>query len=194
MLRHRRLLAFVLTAAAVLTGLAAVRPAPPTTVPVPVAARDLPAGAVLAPDDLAAVRLPPGAVPDGVAVSPVGRTLASPVRRGEPVTDVRLVGPDLTATQPGLVAVPVRFTDAAMAGLLRAGDRLQLLATDPSSGRTTSVADGVVVLALPAQDDAQNSVTNPLSGRLVVVGITEDLVTTVTSAAVGGFLSFAYDH
>lgn len=194
-LRHRRLLAFILTAAAVLAGLGAVRPQPPVTVAVAVAARDLPAGAVLGPEDLSTASLPPAVVPDGLATAPLGHTLAAPVRRGEPVTDVRLVGPALTTAQPGLVALPVRFTDAAMAGLLRVGDRIHLLVTDATSGHTSSVADGVTVLAVPAPAEAdQSGVMNQLSGRLVIVGITEGMVTAVTSAAVRGFLSFAYDH
>lgn len=193
MLRHRRLLAFVLTAAAAVGALSTLRPSPPVTSPVPVAAHDLAAGAVIGPGDLAVADLPPGAVPDGVTTPALGTVLAGPIRRGEPVTDVRLVGPALSAMQPGVVAMPVRLSDGAMVALLHVGDRLHLLTTDPASGRTTSVADRVIVLAAPPVEDAQNGVMNRLAGRLVVVGIPEDLVATVTSASVRGFLSFAYD-
>lgn len=193
MLRHRRLLAFALTALAVTVGLSAVRPTPPATVAVPVAAHDLAAGTVLATGDVVFAALPPGVVPAGVADAPLGRTLASPVRRGEPVTDVRLLGARLAAAQPGLVTVPVRFADADIAALLQVGDRIRLLATDPTSGRSTTVAGGVLVVALPARDGAANRVTNALPGRLVVIAIADRLVPTVTSASARGFLSFAYD-
>lgn len=194
MLRHRRLLAFGLTAAAVAAGLSAVRPAAPPTVVVPVAAHDLAAGAVIGPGDLATVALPPGAAPAGVVPTPVGRTLAGPMRRGEPLTDARLLGPALTATQPGLVAMPVRLTDAAMAGVLHVGDRVLLLVTEARSGSTRPVADGVTVLAMPTVPGDPGGVTNDLPGRLIVVGVPQDLVAAVTSASVRGFLTFAYDR
>ena len=57
--------------------------------------------------------------------------LAGPVRAGEPLTDVRLVGASLAAAYPGAVAVPVRLPDAGMAALLRVGDRIDLVAADP---------------------------------------------------------------
>lgn len=165
-----------------------------------VAARDLPAGTVLTGGDLASVEVPPGDVPEAVVTHPVGATLAAPLRRGEPVTDVRIVGPDLTAGHPELTAVPVRFPDADMAGLLRTGDRIDLFATDPANGHTTPVATDALVLGLPPSSGAAaapqhadgNGVTNALGGRLVIVGVAASSVETVTSAGVGGFLTFAY--
>lgn len=200
MLAHRRLLAFLLTAAAVVGGLEAAHPAPPTTVTMAVAAHDLPAGAVLSRGDLASVEVAPGDVPDDVVAHPIGATLAAPVRRGEPVTDVRVIGPDLTTGHPELTAVPVRFADADMAGLLHPGDRIDLYATDPANGHTTAVATDALVLGLPPASTgadssargAGNGVTNALGGRLVIVGVTASSVETVTSAGVGGFLTFAY--
>lgn len=204
MLAHRRLLAFLLTAAAVVVGLEAAHPAPPVTVALTVAARDLPAGTVLTRQDLASVEVPPGGVPDAVVAHPVGATLAAPLRRGEPVTDVRIVGPALTTGHPELTAVPVRFPDADMAGLLHTGDRINLYATNPANGDTTPVAADALVLGLPAAASSAGSsggssegvsgtgVMNVLGGRLVIVGVAASSVETVTSAGVGGFLTFAY--
>lgn len=194
MLRHRRLLAFALTCVAALSALHVLRPAPAPAVALVVASRDLPAGETLTAADLATIHVPAADVPDGAERHPVGEALAGAVRRGEPITDLRVVGARLAASDPSLTAVPVRFGDAAMAGLLRVGDRIRLLTTDPSDGATTVVADDVEVLAVPAEDPAQSSVTDSQSGRLVVVGVGDGLVTDVTSAAVGGFLTFAYDH
>jgi len=200
-LAHRRLLAFLLTATAVAVGLGAARPAPPATLTMAVAARDLPAGTVLTRDDLTSVEVSPGGVPDEVLAHPLGAMLAAPVRRGEPVTDVRVVGPGITTGHPELTAVPVRLPDADMAALLHTGDRIDLYATDPASGRTTLVTTDALVLGLPASgagegssstNTGDNGVTNLLGGRLVIVGVAASSVEPVTSAGVGGFLTFAY--
>lgn len=98
--RHRRLLAAFLAAVAAVAGLAAARPRA-HGVRVLVAARDLPAGATLRAADLAGRVLPARAVPDGVVSRAAGRILAAPVRRGEPLTDVRLRDRSLLDTVPG---------------------------------------------------------------------------------------------
>jgi pilus assembly protein CpaB len=147
---------------AVLALVLAVRPDPPSAaaeprddVAVPVAGDDLPPGTVLAASDLAVARFPARAVPGGVATDPaplVGRVLAGPVRAGEPVTDVRLVGAGLTALLPeGQVAAPVRLADLAVAALVRAGDRVDILATTPDAAAAEVVAASALVLAVPGQ-------------------------------------------
>src|SRR3954452_19155694 len=108
-LARRRVLAAALAAVAVAAGVQAARPQPPTRAAVLVAAHDLPAGTLLTAHDVRRAAYAPGSVPSGLADAPVGRTLAAPLRAGEPVTDVRLVGPALTDGYPGLVAVPVRL-------------------------------------------------------------------------------------
>lgn len=190
-LRRRRVLAAVLTAVAVAAGLHSVTAPPPPRIDVLVAARDLPGGTVLAPGDLTPVPFASGSVPDDLATSTTGRTLAAPVRRGEPVTDVRLVGPGLADGHPGLTAVPVRLPDAGMVGLLAAGDRIDLVAADPEGSGARVVAAGVPVLAVPRPpaDAAIDGVT----GRLVVVGATDQTeVTRIADAAVRDFLTFTF--
>lgn len=191
-LGHRRLLAFVLTVLAVLAGVRALAPPSSAGATVLVAAHDLAAGSTLTRGDLEAQHVPPGAVPDGVVRRPEGRVLAGGVRRGEPITDVRLVGRSMAT--PGLTAVPIRLPDTAMAALLEPGERIDLYATDPSAGGTTSVAREVLVLAVPPRDDARNSVTSSLGGRLVVVAVPPDAVTDVTDASVRLFLTVAFRH
>ena len=203
MLAHRRLLAAVCALLAVLIGTQAVRPAAPPRATMTVVSHDLPAGTRLSSTDLTTVRIPPGTVPDGSeGVDDLdGRVLASAIRRGEPVTDRRLVGPALVADTPGLVAVPVRLPDAEMARLLRVGDVVRLLATDVTHGITRVVAPAAHVLALP--DDAAGAGASPTAadgvagapgGRLIVVGIPDELVATVTAASARDFLTFAYAH
>lgn len=190
-LRRRRLLAALLTGVAVAAGLRAVTAPPPATVSVLVAARDLPAGAELEADDLLAARFAPGSAPDGVAADPTGRILAAPVRRGEPVTDVRLVGPQLTEGLADLTATPVRLPDAGMVGLLHVGDRIDLVAADPRGEGAATVAADVPVLAIPSEQ-AGGPGTAGLPGRLVVVGVDPDDVGEVASAAVASFVTFTW--
>jgi Flp pilus assembly protein CpaB len=192
LLARRRLLAAVLTGVAVAAGLHATAAEPPARVAVTVAARDLPAGTVLSDDDVRRAEFAPSSVPGGVADSPAGRTLAAPLRAGEPVTDVRLVGPALTDGYPGLVAVPVRLPDAGMAGLLRVGDRVDLVSADPQGGSAEVVADAVPVLALP--DTPAEVGATGLSGRLVVVGAEPGAVAHIADASVRTFLTIAFSH
>ena len=141
--RHRRLLAAACAAAAVAFALSAPRAAAPHGVPVPTAARDLPSGATLRPADVRSVTMPAAVAPAGIVRSGLaGRVLAGPMRRGEPLTDARLIGPGLlTGYGPDLVAVPVRVADAASARLLHPGDRIDVLASPASAASAASAGD-----------------------------------------------------
>lgn len=188
-------------AAALLTVLAlvlALRPAPVPAagvsppVPVVVAARDLPAGTALSATDVVRTELPRGAAPDGAmrdAGTLVGRLLAAPVRRGEPLTDVRLAGAGLLdAGDTDLLAVPVRLADAATAALLHAGDHVDVLAAATSPGAAAQaqvVVDDAQVLAVPAT--AQDSG----DGALVVLAADAEVARRLAAAAVSSRLSVA---
>lgn len=193
-LRRRRLLAAALTAVAVAAGLHAAAAPPPARVPVLVAAHDLPAGVVLGADDLQPAGFAPGTVPAGLATGAVGRMLAAPLRRGEPVTDVRLVGPGLADGYAGLTALPVRLPDAGMVDLLRVGDLIDLLATDPQGSGAEVVAVGARVLAVPGPAaEGSGAPAGPgLAGRIVVLGVADDEVTRVADASVRFFLTVAF--
>jgi Flp pilus assembly protein CpaB len=145
-------------------------PAPPhtaATVPVTVAAADLAPGSALTSGGLRVVRFPAGLAPSGGVADPaelVGRVLAGGVRAGEPLTDVRLVGAGLTAQlPPGQVAAPVRLADLAVAGLVRTGDRVDVLATPPDAVTAEVVAAGALVLTAPAGADS-----DPTAGLLLL--------------------------
>jgi Flp pilus assembly protein CpaB len=193
---RRRPLAALCAAVAVLAGLRVTAAPPPVTEAVPVAARDLPAGLPLGASDVETAHFPTGTAPAGVADDAVGRVLASPLRAGEPVTDVRLAGPSLVATHPGLAALPVRLPDAGVVSLLRAGDEVDLLATDPAAGTSSVLATEVLVLAVPAAEAAGGPTGAPaagaLSGRLVVVGVPPHQLEEVTAASVSQFLTVAF--
>jgi Flp pilus assembly protein CpaB len=190
-LRRRRLLAAVLAAIAVAAGLHAVAAPPPAHVSVLVAARELPAGVELKPSDLVAAEFAPGSVPDDLVDDPVGRTLAAPLTRGEPVTGVRLIGPRLADGHAGLTATPVRLPDAGMVDLLRVGDLIDLVAADPRGTGAETVAVAAPVLAIPSEDAGGPGAAG-LPGRLVVLGVGSDEVDTVAAAAVGSFVTFTW--
>lgn len=190
-LLHRRGLAALLVAAAVLLGLQAVAAPPPATTSVWSAARDLTAGAVLGPGDLVPIALTDDALPTGalaVTSDPTGRLLASPVRAGETLTDVRLLGEWLLEAMPGLVATPVRLGDAAVLDLLAVGDAVDVVATDPAGTTEPEVlVTDARVLVVPRPSRRAEAAGTP--GGLVVLGVPEDDAARVSSAAVSRYLS-----
>ncbi|HYH35184.1 MAG TPA: SAF domain-containing protein [Nocardioides sp.] len=190
-LRRRRPLAVLCAAAAVAVAVHSVAAPPPATTTVLTAAHDLPGGAALAADDLTAVEFTPESVPEGAVTDPAGRILAAPVRAGEAVTDVRLVGEDLADAHPELATLPVRFPDAGQAALLEVGDRIDLVATDPQAGGTREVADDVLVLATPRADPGT---AGAVPGVVVVLGVPPESVADVTEAGVRWFLGYSWSR
>lgn len=184
---HRRLLASVAAAAAVYCTVSALSPEPPETSAVLAAARDLAGGTTPSDRDLRTIQLPPAAVPSG-ALRPgdhLGdRVLAAPVRAGEPLTDVRFVAPGLVRRLGGdTVAYPVRIDDTEVAALLRAGDRIDVLAAGSATAGTI-VARAVPVLSLPAQ-------TGSGHGALVVVAVPRAVAAAIAQASVNNRISLA---
>lgn len=190
--RHRRLLAALFAAAAVALALAAVSPSPPERVEIAVASRDLSGGTAVTADDVAATRVPPAAVPDGLLSQHevVDRVLAAPMRAGEPFTDRRLVGSGLlSGWDDDLVATPVRLADPTTTTLLRIGDRINLLATDGTSAARV-IADDVPVLTIAPGTDALGSDSLAAESAVLVVGATDDQAAQLARAAVTSQLTF----
>lgn len=192
---HRRLLAAGLLAGSMAFGLDALAPPAPATVSAVSATHDLPAGAQLGDDDLTVARVDPATVPDGVLRRPAlarGATLVSAVRRGELLTDVRLLGPGaLDRLGPGLVAAPVRIADAESVRLLRPGSVVDVLAagaTDGSSvGQARLVAASVPVLTVPRpRGDRFDSLGE---GSLVLLATTSATAVRLAAASVSERLS-----
>jgi Flp pilus assembly protein CpaB len=186
--RHRVLLSAGLAAAAVASSLSVVAPGAEPVSVVVAAAHDLPAGTELTAGDLTVLRLPAGAVPAGAlrgSDEAAGRLLAGPVRRGEPLTDVRLLGAGLVPAGDH-VAVPVRVADPAVGHLLQAGDRVDVLAAAMDGGTPArTVVGDVAVLAVPDLPDDLGE------GALVVVAATSGAAARLASAAVTSRLSLA---
>jgi len=173
----RRAAAALLAVLAVVLAAATLLHGRDNTVPVLVAARDVPSGATLTGDDVRIRSLPAAYAPAGTiadAGAAVGRVLAGAARSGETITDVRLVGPanTLLATgSPDAVAVPVRLTDAAVADLLRPGSRVDVVG-DPG----VLANDAVVVVVRPSEGVSAK-------GRLVVVALPRQLAAKVAAAS-----------
>ncbi|MEU0494701.1 SAF domain-containing protein [Mycobacterium sp. NPDC006124] len=148
-----------------LAAVAALRPDPTQgRADVVVATRDLTPGVELTATDL---RVEPRAVdtiPDGATsrgADLVGATLAGPARRGEILTDVRVLSSRLAdaAAGPDARIVPVHPTDAALLELVRTGDVVDVLAVAESADGTGAqrsrvvAANAVVVLVSSATKD-----------------------------------------
>jgi len=184
---------------AVWSGLQVLVPGPGATVPVLIAKRDLAWGSAIGRGDVVTVRLPAAAAPSRVLREPaqaIGRWPASPVRRGEPITDLRLLGG--AATDPrggdGVVAAPIRIADPAAARLLHAGMTIDVLSVPgdeftavPSGSPAEVVAPGVRVLSVSASDDAAGG-----QGALVVVATSAGTAARLAMAGASGRLSITW--
>jgi Flp pilus assembly protein CpaB len=188
-LARRRIGAALLAGVAVAAGLRALAVPTPTTA-IQVVRHDLEAGAVVRVDDLVTVEVPPESVPAGIAKDAAGRTLAAPLRRGEPVTDVRLLGPAFTQGYPGLTAVPVRLPDAAAVALLQPGDRIDLVSSRQRGG--SGLLTGATVLAIPEVPSDTSTGGAAPAGRLVVLGVPVESAYDTSRASVQDLLSFTF--
>jgi Flp pilus assembly protein CpaB len=193
---HRRLLGALFAALAVwLVVQAATAPQPPT-VPVWTAARDLPTGTVLTRADLTRTGFAPGSAPEAAVRSLdafVGRTLATPLGSGEPITMAHLTGSERLAGYPGRSAVAVRIPDADVVALLTPGQRVALVASDPQGGRPPErVADDAAVLAVPKPDAGTGPST--LTGRLVVFAVPREEADDVVAAGTTRYLSVVWSR
>lgn len=158
-------------------------------VSVVVAARDLAAGTALASSDVRMRAVPAGLAPQGAlhgTDTATGRVLAGTTRRGEILTDVRLVGGALTRLTTGdetHAAVAIRLADPAVAELLHPGREVDVIAAATRSGEPEVLAERVPVIAVRAAADEPRRASPNDPGRLVVVGIPQSRAATVASAS-----------
>lgn len=137
-----------------LAGIAAVRSDPRGDhTQIVVAAHDLTPGVTLTAEDVRLESRNAATVPDGAqtdVTAMIGATVAGPARRGEVLTDVRLLGPRLSESTAGPDAriVPLQLRDTAVLDLIRPGDVVDVLtAGDSGESRPRVLAtNGVVVL------------------------------------------------
>jgi pilus assembly protein CpaB len=175
--RYRRLIGAALVTVALAVVVSKLAPKPAATTAIVVAARDLPAGEVLTAADLRMLDMPPATLPSGVATdvgAVVGSQLSGPLRRHEPLTDVRLNDGLLRQPAPGLVSAPVRLADSQAAMLLRPGERIDVLAAS-----TAVTGDVGVVGSAPAVGAAPGGAAAVVAANVMVVAI------PITAAAPG---------
>ena len=171
----------------VLAGVAALRPNPDgERAQVVVAARDLSPGAALTADDLRLEKRLAPTIPDGSQSdidTIVGSTLAGPTRRGEVLTDVRLLGRRLaeSAAGPDARLVPVHPVDIALAELVRPGDVVDIVAASETNSAAAArvVATGAIVVLVSAKQKAQAAT----SERVVLVALPAAAANAVAGAA-----------
>jgi Flp pilus assembly protein CpaB len=175
----------------VLAGVAALRPDPADgRAAVVVFAHDLAPGVELTAADLRIESRSKTTIPDGSQADPatlLGSTLAGPARRGEVITDVRLLSPRLAEATAGPDArvVPLRLADAALLDLIRPGDVVDVLAADSATPggavdeRPRVVATNAVVVLV------SEKVTSPGRGddRVVLVALPAHTANEVAGAS-----------
>ncbi|OBF61122.1 flagellar biosynthesis protein FlgA [Mycobacterium sp. 852002-50816_SCH5313054-b] len=178
----------------VLAGVATLRSDPDgDDAEVVVAARDLHPGAALTAADVRLEKRSVTTIPDGSqrdVVTVVGSMLASPTRRGEVLTDVRLLGSrlaELTAG-PGARIVPLHLADGALIDLIRVGDVVDVLAapaTDAPAAGSPAVTKVVATDAVVVLVSAKQKVQAADSDRVVLVALPARVANTVAGSALG---------
>jgi Flp pilus assembly protein CpaB len=152
-----------------------------------VAAHDLGSGVQLTADDVRLENRTAATVPDGSQSdigAVVGATLAGPARRGEVLTDVRVLGPRLAQSVAGPDArlVPLPLSDSALLDLVRPGDVVDVLAGGSEAGTDTPprvvATDAVVVLVSEKPKGAASG-----ADRVVLVALPGHAANVVASAA-----------
>ncbi|MGW5386052.1 SAF domain-containing protein [Nocardia sp. NPDC003963] len=168
-----------------------------TRISVVVAARDLAPGHILGAADLRLMSYPPDIAPTGASTDPVplfGAVSTAALRAGEVLTDVRVVGPRLAEVatgRPDARIVPVRLADTAITEILRAGDRVDVVAAgaeDSASPRTLAVDAAVVLVSGPPPESG----TNRRTERVVLVAMDAHRAAVVAAASLNSALTVIF--
>lgn len=197
--RNRRLAAALLFCAAAAITVQQLTPAPLSTVTALAAARDLPAGTAMTATDLARVQVPPGMMAPGFLrddAAATGKQLASPMRKGQLLTDAQLLGPGLLAGAPhGSAAVPLRMADASSIQLVSPGQLVNVVLTSANGfdqqGPSEVLASAVPVLwtSNKGGQSGQWLGTTETDG-LIVVAATAEQSSRLAGASTQGRLFF----
>jgi Flp pilus assembly protein CpaB len=180
----RRLAAGVLV---LLAAAMALRPDPAGAyADVAVATADLRPGVILRTDHVRLQKYPASALPDGALTDVdrlAGATLAGPVRRGEVLTDARVLGPRLAGLNAGPDArvVPLRLSDSAVVDVIRSGDVVDVLGateTDREAQPRVLAVGAVVVLV-----SAESTRPGAAGDRVVLVALPRTAATAVAGAS-----------
>lgn len=179
----RRLAAAVLV---LLAAAMALRPDPAGVyTDVVVVTADLRPGVTLGADDIRLQSYPAVALPDGALTDIdrlAGATLAGPVRRGEVLTDARVLGPRLAGLNAGPDArvVPLRLSDSAVLDVIRTGDVVDVLGVAESDreAQPRVLAVGAVVVLVSEESTRPGAAGE----RVVLVALPRSAATAVAGA------------
>jgi pilus assembly protein CpaB len=170
--------------------LEALRPELGDRVSVVVAGRPLVRGAVLVEDDVRVERIPSAYAPPGAfgaAGAVIGRTLATDLAAGEPVTRTRVGGaggPVASLVTSGLRAFVV--ASELPSGVLEPGDRVDVIATfGGPRPYTDTVGTGLEVLSI-VEDDAETFQAGGSTGPSLVLLVSEEAAEQLAHATAFG--------
>lgn len=168
---HRRLLAALAAALAVLAGLSALAPPASGAAQALAAARDLPAGSRIGPDDVRLVAVPDDLLPADALRAPddaIGRVLTHDLSPPGLITSGSLLAP--RAASVGMALVPVRVSDPDVASWLRIGDQVSVVVAG-ADGEAATIADSARVAAIPAGEGEGMLSTSGGSQPLIVIEV-----------------------
>ena len=162
-----------------------------------VAAKDLPAGAIVTENDIRLIDWPGNALPPGLLSSPqeaIGRGVLSPVRLNEPFLETKLA-----PRQAGLGGLPILITDKmrgmsirvddviGVAGFVTPNTRVDVLLTVPGSPVASEPTTKVILQNIKALAAAQTYQTNAQGQAMpvpvVTVEVTPEQAETLAMAA-----------
>jgi Flp pilus assembly protein CpaB len=149
-------------------------------------------GTVLSSADLVLDKVVAADVPEGVLTDPndlIGKTLTAPVAAHQMMTRLTTTSAP-AAVPPGHVIAPVRLADAALAGLLRPGDVVDVVAADPEAKQAAVVAANVRVVTVPT-GPGDRAGPGP-DGALFLVDVEGQTATILAQAAASATLSIIW--
>lgn len=159
-----------------------------------IAVRDISPGVELTTDDVRVDHLASSTLPDGAMAdlaSAVGSVPAGPIRRGEVITDVRLLDSRLAEASAGPDAriVPLHLTDGALLDLVRTGDVVDVLAAsaDGDAAPRVVATAAVVVMVSPRSKSATAG-----EDRVVLVALPADTANRVAAATLSDAVTLTF--
>lgn len=176
--RRRRILAALVLAATAAALLPTLLPPSVQGVEALVLTEDLPAGTVLAPEHLRAVRVAEQLAPAAAPRAPeevLGLATAHPLPAGTALLPAMLAGQEQTAIPEGTALMAVPVPDVLLPHLTP-GSRVELFPTDPTTGA------GAGISALVVEDVPQGSPSGALAGT---PGASPDILVAVSRAQAG---------
>lgn len=186
--RHRRSIAALSAALAVVATITALQPDRGPTVTVLTAARTVAAGATLTDADVARTAVPAALVPADALIEPsdaVGLAVNAPVGERTILTRASVATGQALA-RPGMVVVALPLTDEALAPLVRPGAHLDLFGSTPD-GPGVLAAD-VRVVAAPQPETGLGGLPG---GRVVLIEVTPTVAATLAAGVRAGGVTIA---